>query len=152
VANPQAISCPKCGGTDVKQCFHAKGDTWSDDKPEATSQSRQIAIDEETKRLWVAVGQFLQEQGMTYIKAHPPETKEDALRLAEIGVRIEREATGKARFDGFQAELDRAALDDATDHHDGGTPIPVPAEVASRLKARGFDLTSVPIDLKGGLE
>ena len=107
--------------------------------------------DEETnsrvrpERLWVAVGQFLQQQGMTYIKAHPPETKEDALRLVEIGVRIEREATGRAEFDGFQAELDRAALDDATDHHDGGTPIPLPGEVAERLKGRGVDLSGIPI-------
>jgi len=37
-------------------------------------------------------------------------------------------------------------MDDATDHHDGGTPIPVPGDVAERLKGRGVDLTGIPIE------
>jgi len=45
----------------------------------------------------------------------------------------------------FQAELDRATLDDATDHHDGGTPIPLPGDAAERLKGLGVDLTGIPI-------
>lgn len=47
MANPKPISCPKCGGTDVKQSFHAKGDTWADYKPEGKSQSLQFATDYE---------------------------------------------------------------------------------------------------------
>jgi len=49
-------------------------------------------------------------------------------------------------LDGYQPMLDRAALDDAIDHHDGGKPIPLPRDVADRLRKRGFDLSGIPLE------
>lgn len=103
-------------------------------------------IPEEVRKRWIQVAQFLQQQGLEFIKAQPPITNEDALRLIHVGRLIERATVEGRSGDACESMFDRGALDDAVDHHDGGIPIPLPRDVAERLKRRGFDLTGIPIE------
>lgn len=51
--------------------------------------------------------------------------------------------------DEVQSMLDRAALNDATDHHDGVKPIPLSRDAAKRLRARGFSFSDAVLDERG---
>jgi len=105
----------------------------------------------EDKQRWIDLGRMLQARGVRYLNNHEPKSALEAAKILEIGTRIEREVVGCRDPRGWNDQylsdtLDWGALNDAIDHHDGGKPIPLPCDVAERLKGRGFDLTGIPIE------